>query len=212
MGTWIEAIGTLLLGSIGLWAANNYRLGIRASLTERTAQAYARLWEVMGEPDTFQALSHGERAEVSAKMHVWYFRNGDGMFMPAPTRRLFFKVKNNLMAEPETVEPASFRAVFKKQGADPELVFKCLMKRQFSLLRTQLKSDLTLHAMTPTFSALKPDELQLLRDCAIRRSPIALSIAFLLRRSDTRLPPTSTSKPMCLCGQCPTGSRTLARA
>ena len=46
MSTWIEALGTLLLGTVGLWAANNYRLG-----------------------------------------------------MPTQTRRLFFKVKNNLTAE-----------------------------------------------------------------------------------------------------------------
>ena len=204
MSTWIEALGTLLLGTVGLWAANNYRLGIRASLIERTAKAYSRLWEIMGNPNTMKPLNRQERKDLAEKLEAWYFLHGDGHFMPTQTRRLFFKVKNNLTAEPEMIEPTSLRPIFQNNRADLELIFACVTGRQFSLFRTQLKSDLTLHSMTPTFRALTPDESQLLKDCEIRPSRLALIVASLLGRSEAKLPIGSTSAPWCSCGHCPT--------
>jgi hypothetical protein len=117
--------------------------------------------------------------------------------LPTPTRTLFFAIIENLKGDVDGFRPESMRAHL--QAAQPdvaEAMRGCVCKRQMSILRTQLKNDLTLYRPVATFNGLRTDERDLLFACGIRPGFASLPLALMTR-------PTRSGEDNCLCRQCP---------
>lgn len=173
MTEWTQAVSTVVLGVIGLWIANNYRRQVRASLSLRVSEAFSRLWEISGETRfiKYWAIDEVARKTVAAEMRDWYFKHGDGMYLTAVSRSMFFDIAETLEGNPENMHPESVRRQFEKLSQpDREKYLACVCRRQLSLLRTQLKNDLAVYDEGAMFSFLRPDEKELLADCYIRPS------------------------------------------
>ncbi|MFI0445504.1 hypothetical protein [Actinomadura sp. 6N118] len=191
---WIQAVGTALVGLIGLWFANNYRRQLRVRLSDRRIQAYARLWEptVIATPmRSERPLTKADREQLFDLLTSWYYGHGDGMLLTARTRELYLKVKTNLICDDADLQPAMLATLVRSAPADRVNAQRgCISVRQLSLLRTQLKADLAVYGV-PFYGPLLPDERELLRSCRIRTWRHRLRPR--LRRSP---------RGRCSCGRC----------
>jgi hypothetical protein len=124
----IAAIGLLLT-----FLAYRHQ-GIRVA-TDR-CRSYRKLWELM-ETARFSRLSAVEglgpitqedATDLYSAMGKWYYKDGNGMWTTGPTQALFFVARDDLAAYAVAT------------GPDPESGYRCM--REFSLLRTQMKSDI----------------------------------------------------------------------
>ena len=98
----------------------------------------------------------------------WYFRTGGGIFLPGATRNLFVGVRSNLVCPIPSMKPASLaEELAGLSDADAERRRGCVVIRQVSLLRTQLKSDVDLHFGFSYYSALRADDRAFLKSCGI---------------------------------------------
>src|SRR5215813_8073143 len=157
MGGFVGA-ATLVITAVGLWLAHNYRRQMALKLSETRLEAYSRLWEITGVAAPTRLDGWGddgylrldERRELWAAMTDWYYAKGGGMLLTAITKEVYLNVKHNLVCEWSELCPAHFAARI-ELPADHELVDKVrgiLAIKLISLLRTQLKSDLTIYGPT----------------------------------------------------------------
>ena len=158
----IIGVATLVVTAVGLWLAYNYRRQMALKLSETRLDAYSRLWEITGVAAPVRQDGWGddgylrldERRELWAAMTDWYYAKGNGMLLTAITKEVYLNVKHNLICEPSKLRPAGLAAQIKPYlPAGQELDAKVrgnLVIRLVSLLRTQLKSDLTIYG--PTYS------------------------------------------------------------
>jgi hypothetical protein len=191
----IQASATLVLGVIGLRLAHNYRRQIRAALVLRTAEAFARLWALTGNGQLAVDgyMDELARKSTAAGMRNWYFEAGDGLYLSAANRTLFFKVLEGL-EDSGSINPRSNKERLARLTAiDRDRSLGCICWRQLSLLRTQLKSDLAVYDEETSFALLRADEKELLGECAIREPRM-----YLRRRRSTRL-----TMSRCTCSSCP---------
>jgi hypothetical protein len=193
---------TVLLGMIsviGLWLGNNYRRQLRMQLTEQVLRSYGKLWEISGlSPSDRSTLpTDEERRQLAAEFESWYYAGGNGMFLPARTRNLFFAVKRNLTATPETIRPPVLAEYLSGlPQAEAAGVASCSCNRQLSLLRSQLKQDLAFYTGGAHLKVLRPDEEELLQICGITTGRISRAVRWLLPASRPDFNP-------CVCGGCP---------
>jgi hypothetical protein len=149
---------TLIVTVVGLWLAYNYRRQMALKLSETRLDAYSRLWAITGvaAPTRLDGwgddgyLQLDERRELWASMTDWYYANGGGMLLTAVTKEVYLNVKRNLVCEWSELCPAHLAARI-ELPADHELVDKVrgiLAIKLISLLRTQLKCDLTIYGPT----------------------------------------------------------------
>jgi hypothetical protein len=197
--TGVQATGTLLLGLVGLWFAQNYRRQIRLKLAERQVESYMRLWALTASASPFRTtpLDSAERQKLYDDISRWYFDDGDGIFASAAARNLFVGVHTNLVCPIDAMKPA----ILAKQlavlpQAEAERCRGCAIIRQVSLLRTQLKADIAMHVGVDYYPDLRPDDRAFLRSCGLSS-----------RRRPWRQPWFShTDRPAvkgCVCGACP---------
>jgi hypothetical protein len=196
---WVQLFGTVFVGLAGLWLAHNYRRQIRIKLAERQVDSYLQLWTLtaVATPERTTPLDEDERRKLYDDMLRWYFADGFGIFASAPTRDLFVGVRSNLVCPVDSVVPAELARQLAAMGdADADRRRGCVTIRQASLLRAQLKTDLTMHFGFGYYSRLRPDDKAFLRSCGIAlwRRPWR---ARLFRRSGRAGP-----NP-CVCGLCP---------
>jgi hypothetical protein len=149
---------TLIVTVVGLWLAYNYRRQMALKLSETRLDAYSRLWEITGVAAPTRLDGWGddgylqlvERRELWAAITDWYYAKGGGMLLTAVTKEVYLNVKRNLVCEWSELCPAHLAARI-ELPADHELVDKVrgiLAIKLISLLRTQLKSDLTIYGPT----------------------------------------------------------------
>ena len=93
-------------------------------------------------------------------MTDWYYGKGGGILLTATTKDVYLNVKHNLVCNPKELSPAGLYDKIKEElnlspGQEPEELDKLegkirgtLAIRLLSLLRTQLKSDLTIYGST----------------------------------------------------------------
>lgn len=192
---------TVLLGMIsliGLWLGNNYRRQLRMQLTGQVLRAYGKLWEISGlsPSDRRTLLTADERLQLADELESWYYAGGNGMFLPARTRNLFFTVKSNLTAPPDRMRPpglAQYLQALPSQQADAAGACSC--NRQLSLLRSQLKQDLAFYTGGSHLKVLRPDEEELLTACGITIDRISRALRWL--------PASRPALNPCVCGRCP---------
>ncbi|WP_426502813.1 hypothetical protein ACPPVO_34935 [Dactylosporangium sp. McL0621] len=141
-------------------------------------------------------MSRDERGELYEAMMRWYFADGDGIFASAATRDLFVAVRTNLTGPVASLRPTVLAAELASLPDDrAERRRGCLAIRQASLLRMQLKADLSLHFGFRYYSTLRADERALLRECGIPpwRRPW---------RRALREPARRGAPNPCVCGLC----------
>jgi hypothetical protein len=153
---------TVIVAIAGLWLAHNYRRQLALKLSQTRLEAYSRLWEITGiaAPTRLDAggddgyLRLDERRDLWAAMTDWYYGKGGGMLLKAITKEVYLNVKHNLVCESSGLRPAGLYDEVRKalnlfpgQELDDK-VRGTLAIRLVSLLRTQLKSDLTIYGST----------------------------------------------------------------
>ena len=199
MFEWLKDGATVILAFVGLWLANSYRLRMRASLSSRITDAYARLWTATRVRHPGDLVEPADRQRLVDAMQAWYFDDGNGIFMPVTTRRLFHEVIKNLKAtDVAALTCSSTRQNFAALSPDELSVgLSCVAKRYMSLLRTQIKTDIAIHVPSSTLRYLRADEYEVLSTSGIRLS--------LLERlsSRFRVLPSRGTVARCLCGHCP---------
>jgi hypothetical protein len=195
---WAQALGTVFLGLVALWFANSYYRQVRLQLVERQLDAYVRLWRITetANPDRTIPLDTAERAQLYERLVKWYFEEGDGVFLSARARDLYVGVRTNLICPIEQFQPASVAgAMATLAPADADRRRGCVSVRQFSLLRTQIKGDLSIHRGYWYFRGLRADDRAFLRSCG-------LSVWRRPWRPRLRIPPRKPRPNPCLCGLC----------
>jgi hypothetical protein len=206
--SWAQVAGTVFLGLVGLWLAQNYRRQVRLKLAERQVDAYARLWTLTApaSPERTTPLTPDDLRALREEMSRWYFTDGDGIFASAATRDLYVAVRNNLTCPITELRPTMLARELAAVPADEaERRRGCAVIRQMSLLRTQLKIDLALHFGFTYYSRLRPDDRAFLRACGLSpwRRP--------WRSGPWRRARRGAANP-CVCGRCdlPDGTPALA--
>jgi len=194
----LQGVATLLLGALGLWIGNNYRRHLRTALAAPSAAAHEQLWSLTGiaTPDESDVLQDAELRTAAATIRRWYIEGGSGMYLSPESRTLLFTILPNFTAPADEVRPAAVAA--RMAAADPAgqaEIRSCAVRRQLSLLRTQLKNDMAVHLGRSGFKNLRADERELLRLASIRVPPAARPVDAVRRAS--RIPST------CTCGTCP---------
>ena len=143
---WATAAVTLIVGVAGIFLALNINKDLKLRLAERRLAAYERLWALMRPASPYSnPLDEAGRRQLQAQFTNWYYRNGDGIMLERVSRTVYFEAKDNLVRPVEMLTPKDSRVRLGKLG-DTELERQrgLLAQRQLSLLRTQLKSDLTI--------------------------------------------------------------------
>ncbi len=195
---WAQVVGTVFVGVVGLWVAHNYRRQIRLKLAERQVDAYTALWTTTSSatPERTTPLDLDERQKLYDSMVDWYFHTGSGIFLPGATRDLFVGVRSNLVCPIPSLKPASLaEELASLSETDAERRRGCVVIRQVSLLRAQLKSDLDLYFDFNYYSVLRADDRAFLKSCGI--SPWRKPWRQSARRSSGRAGPNP-----CVCGSC----------
>jgi hypothetical protein len=142
---------TVILGLLTIFLVNGFRRQLAIRTAEKRISAYGALWEATfpARPSRWkhegEVLDSKERRALWDVMSKWYFDAGNGMLMTQDTRSLYFAVKDNLIADLDTVEPVCARQRLKRLTGEPSRLDwerGKLAMDQLSLLRTQMKSDL----------------------------------------------------------------------
>jgi len=192
----IQAAGTVLIGVVGLLLANSYARQVKIRLVDRLVEAYSRLWEITEVAPVGSRLDQQQRAALHEAMRAWYFKHGDGMFLNPRTRDLYLAVRNNLVCDIADMLPEPLRdSLAALPDTDAERRRSCITTRQISLLRTQLKFDLSIYWDFHNYRRIRSDDRALLRSCDISPERTRWSRPVARRRAESLAHP-------CVCGLC----------
>jgi len=157
---WLIGAATVVVAAVGLWLAHSYRRQMVLRLSQTRLEAYSRLWEITGVAAPTRLDGWGEdgylrideRRELWEAMTDWYYGDGGGMLLTAITKDVYLNVKRNLICEPPKLRPRGLAKKIEKELPEgrklDDKVLGILAIRLVSLLRTQLKSDLTIYGAT----------------------------------------------------------------
>jgi hypothetical protein len=193
----IQAAGTVLIGVVGLLLANSYARQVKIRLVDRLVEAYSRLWEATEVASVgSRGLDRQQRESLYEAMRAWYFKHGDGMFLYPRTRDLYLAVRNNLVCDIADVLPGPLRdSLAALADDDAERRRGCIATRQISLLRTQMKFDLSIYWDFHNYRRIRSDDRALLRSCDISPGRTRWSRPVAHRRVESLAHP-------CVCGLC----------
>lgn len=159
------------IAGIGAYATMSYKHQVRARLADARRAAYGSLWQITGlaAPSRLQTagrrgvLTRKERAEIHQLMVDWYYKDGNGMLLDEPTRTVFLRAKDNLVAREDELKP---KGILQLLPADMSSEDRqgCMSIRQLSLLRTQMKADFSIYGF-PYVTGLSEHERQFLEGC-----------------------------------------------
>lgn len=178
--TALDVILTALVAAIGLYLAHSIRRQLKLRAAERRLEAYRALWSEMALTSPTAATAwrkkavsdltawqdprnppfpRARRERFAEKMTEWYYEEGNGMFLDGVTREMFFMAKKNLTCDVSAYCPTELGyglgTLFEEHQ---ELVRGYLSAKQLSVLRTQMKSDLTVYASARSSDKLEPHE------------------------------------------------------
>ena len=177
MGTaadWASVAVTVLLGVVGLVVARNIRRDVQLRVTERRLIAYERLWALMRVVSPYNPPPDSvTRSKLHEAFTDWYYAHGDGMLLEQGSRSVYLAAKDNLVRPLSALTPTISR--HRLEALDEEDLDRqrgLLSRRQISLLRTQLKSDLAIYGR-PYGPPLDEEDLAFLSQCNVdtRRRP-----------------------------------------
>jgi hypothetical protein len=145
--TWIEALGPLLLGIAGLWAAHSYQRGRRLRLAEDRVGPYGKLWWAMSTSRASRRsspLTPLEAQHQLDRLRAWYHDDhGGAMLLPIPTLKMLLLIMQDLEALAALGVPPDGECGRARVDECRRRSTACLAA--ISLLRTQLKIDLDVY-------------------------------------------------------------------
>lgn len=165
---WASVAVTLTLGMVGVVVALNIRRDMRLKVAERRLQAYERLWAVTSVTSpACEPLGENERKLLHTRLIAWYYENGDGLLLQNHSRTLYQTAKDNLVRPTADIVPTeSRRRIQTVPENERDRQHGLLARRQFSLLRTQLRSELAVYGK-PYGPLIDNEDAAFLRDCGI---------------------------------------------
>jgi hypothetical protein len=166
---WISAVGTLLIGVVGLVLAQGIRRDLRLKVAERRLSAYEWLWSLLAvSSPNAPPLSADDRERLWTLMTAWYYENGDGLLLDRGAHAVYLTAKANLVCTAADLVPRlSAVAVQECDGHGHEQAARDrLSRRQLSLLRTQLKGDVAICGV-PSGPPLSPTDIGFLEACGV---------------------------------------------
>jgi hypothetical protein len=165
---WASVAVTLLLGVVGFGLARNINRDVKLRLAERRLAAYERLWALMRQLSPYsEPLDEAGRKQLHSEITDWYYAHGDGMLLQNVSRTVYLRAKDNLTGPVENLVPQESRLRLERlSGLDQERERGRLTQRQFSLLRTQLKTDLAIFGR-PYGPRLGPEDRAFLGHCGV---------------------------------------------
>jgi len=86
----------------------------------------------------------------------WYCRVGNGMLLPEPTSSVYLNAKKNLVCDERDLVPCHVLRLLPAE-MPPDDKRGCMSIRQLSLLRTQMKSDLTIYGLPYSIELSRAD-------------------------------------------------------
>ena len=146
------SVAGVAIAVVGAFAARTVSQQNRVNLANAKRKAYAGLWQVTGEaaPSRLQqlgregVLSPADRQSIHDHLATWYYTRGNGMLLDEPTRSLFLKAKDNLVAADAGLVPSGVLAML-PADMTAEAQRGCMSIRQLSLLRTQMKAEFEIY-------------------------------------------------------------------
>lgn len=161
------AIVTAAAALIGILIANNIWRQRKIGLAKHRKEAYAALFAKMRRTSEEEPeLDDDDRARLFGELTKWYYKSGNGMFLPAKTFDLWQKVRDSLTCPDKDIVPKSLREKLIKAGPT-EYCRSAITKSQFSLLRTQMKADLAVYREDISSGKLEWWNRDLLKACRI---------------------------------------------
>jgi hypothetical protein len=175
----IQAVPSLLVGfstaAVALYAAraaNSYRRQLDLRTSDRRFEAYARLWEITADasPHRRSSMTKSERLDLYESIASgWYYQNGNGMLLAYATREVYLRCIENLRCADDELYPSSLVGEMPEDAAAREEWRGRLSQDQFSLLRTQMKTDLAIIGRIFR-GALTQRDIEFLQACEINTS------------------------------------------
>jgi len=172
--SWASVAVTLLLGVVGVVIARNIRRDVRLKVAERRLRAYESLWAKTTSTSPYhEPLDDHGRSALHNELTSWYYANGDGLLLESVTKNVYLAAKDNLIRPVEEIVPVlTRRRLLRLSGDELERQRGLLARRQFSLLRTQLKTDLAVYGR-PYGPLIDDEDAAFLTECGVnvRRKP-----------------------------------------
>lgn len=145
---WVEALGPMLLGVAGLWAAHSYQRTRRLKLAEDRVGPYGKLWHAMAASNAARRskrpLTPAEAQTQLAALRAWYHGDhGGAMLLPIPTLKMLLLIIKDLGDLAAIGDPPPGRCGQAPADEARRRGVQCLA--EISLLRTQLKIDLDVY-------------------------------------------------------------------
>jgi hypothetical protein len=161
--TALEILVSSAITLTGLYLAYSFQRQQRLKVADQRIDAYRRLWQAMGparpsrlDPaDGAGPISPAEARELYDDVTAWYFENGNGMLLTEPTRAMYLEAKRRLGTYADGVTDAT-----------PSVATGERCMRELSLLRTQMKFDLTIYGVFRPDSLDEADEA-FIRSCGL---------------------------------------------
>lgn len=172
----LDVIVTLFLGAVGLYLTHNFRRQIKQKTADSRMTAYARLWEITGlaRPTRIKEwhaeelrgpLTPVERAELYVNLTMWYYTDGNGMYLGDQTRKIYLKAKDNLICPDDALKPKMLRDVLHSLPAEARDDKRGRLSiRQLSLLRARMRADLEVYSVL-FFGPLEAEDKAFLEAC-----------------------------------------------
>jgi hypothetical protein len=166
--SWASVAVTLVLGVVGVVVALNIGREVRLKVAERRLSAYERLWAATSVTSPYgEPLDEQSRRALHDELTQWFYRNGDGLLLEYTTKSVYLAARENLIRPVEEIVPLEARRrLLACRGEDLEPQRDQMIRRQFSLLRTQLKGDLAVYGRLhgPRINA---EDEAFLRECGV---------------------------------------------
>jgi hypothetical protein len=171
---WASVAVTLVLGLVGVVVALNVRRDVRLKVAERRLSAYERLWAATSVTSPYgEPLDEQGRTALHECLTKWYYAHGDGLLLENLSKTVYLAAKDNLIRPVDEIVPLEARRrLLSLSGKELERQRGLLARRQFSLLRTQLKSDLAVYGR-PYGPLVDAEDAAFLVECGVnvKRKP-----------------------------------------
>jgi hypothetical protein len=162
---------TAFIGLAGLYLGNSYRRNLRVQLAERRLKAFSELWELTEAASPSlerigQSISEDVRTGLYLQMAKWYYKKGNGLLVGGDTRDIFLAAKENLVGGDDELKPPELRPNSTLVEQERSTYRAKLAKRQLSLLRASMRSDLAVYGGL-YYPDLSPKDRAFLRYCDV---------------------------------------------
>jgi hypothetical protein len=113
-------------------------------------------------------MDEQSRKALHDELTQWFYSNGDGLLLEYATKSVYLAARENLVRPIDEIVPIEARRrLLACSGDDLDLQRDRLIRRQFSLLRTQLKGDLAVYGRLYGPS-IKGEDEAFLRECGVK--------------------------------------------